>query len=215
MIETHHDALEGRHTLIHYWERFFLHFAGLSFSWPQAKLTEAQKEIKFQLTSAMEVFVVGHEYAHHIHGHNAGGEAASSVPPEAAYKYEFEADSTAWSIAKYLGAAGFAGKPTRVRNMWMEASAGAVAYLSAAQAVRRVRSILESGSDEDRPSLTHPPIYDRLVALEQWDGFANDPFEADFRAQRRFVGRLIGLLYRYLRPKFFAAYEAGYRPTHL
>jgi hypothetical protein len=163
----------------------------------------------------MEVFVVGHEYGHHIHGHNVGGGAASSVPSEEAYRYEFEADRTAWSIAKYLGAAGFAGKPTKVRNMWMEASAGAVAYLSAAEEVRRVRRILESGSDDDQPSLTHPLTYNRLVALDQWDGFANHPLEADFRAQRRFVGRLIGLLYRYLRPKFFAGHEAGYRPTHL
>jgi hypothetical protein len=51
-------------------------------------------------------------------------------------------------------------------------AAGAVAYLSAAQAVQSVRSILDSGSDEDRPSPTHPLIYDRLVALEEWDGFA-------------------------------------------
>jgi len=215
LMKTHQDALAGRETLISFWERFFLHFAGLSMSWPQAKFTDAQKEIKFQLTSAMEVFVVGHEYAHHIHGHNAGPGAASSVPSEEAYRYEFEADRTAWRIAKYLGAAGFAGRPTSIRNAWMESSAGAVAYLSAAQAVQRVRSVLESGSDEDRPSPTHPLIYDRLVALEQWDGFSNDPLEADFRAQRRFVGRLIALLYRYLRPKFFAAHKAGFRPTHL
>jgi hypothetical protein len=215
MIETHQDAMEGREALIHYWERFFLHFAGLSFSWPMPKLTEAQEAIKFQLTSAMEVFVVGHEYGHHSHRHNADALAASSIPPEEAYAYEFEADRTAWSIAKYLGAAGFSGKLTPVRNLWMESSAGAVAYLSAAEAVRRVRSILEIGTDKDRPSLTHPLTEDRLVALERWDGFVNDPLEADFRRLRHFVGYLIGHLYRYLRPKFFAGHRAGFRPIHL
>jgi hypothetical protein len=62
LLESHDDAIAGRETLIHHWERFFLHFAGLSFHWPNAELTEAQYAIKFRLTSAMEVFVVGHEY---------------------------------------------------------------------------------------------------------------------------------------------------------
>jgi hypothetical protein len=60
------------------WERFFLHFAGLSVKsklhvsiLTDAALNEQQSAVKWQLTSAMEVFVVGHEYGHHIARHNA------------------------------------------------------------------------------------------------------------------------------------------------
>jgi hypothetical protein len=215
LIESSRDAREGRETLVHRWERFLLHFAGLSFSWSRPDLTKIQETMKFQLTSAMEVFVVGHEYGHHIHGHNAGPSATSSVPQEDAYRYELEADRTAWSIAKYLGASGFAGKPTEFRNTWMESSAGAVAYLLAAESVWRVRQILETGADTREPSATHPSTIDRVKALNEWDGFANHPLQAEFRTQRRFLARLIAAVYQHLRPKFIAAHEAGYRPTHL
>jgi hypothetical protein len=217
LSESHLDAVEGRETLVHSWERFFLHFAGLSFPWPDSKLTEAQSAMKFQLTSAMEVFVVAHEYGHHINRHNAGASAASSVLPDDALRHEFEADRLAWAIARYLGAAGFAGRLTRVRNTWMESSAGAVAYLAAADLVRRVREILQTGSAETRRSQTHPPLDDRLEALDHWNGFDGDPepLRTEFRNQRSFLRNLLGNIYNYLVPKFNAAHKAGYRPTHL
>jgi hypothetical protein len=215
VAESSQDAQEGRETLIHRWERFFLHFAGLSFAWSRPTLTRMQEIMKFQITSAMEVFVVGHEYGHHIHRHNAGPSATSSVSREDAERYEFEADRTAWAIAKYLGAAGFAGTPTEYRNTWMESSAGAVAYLVAAEVVRRVREILETGRETRQRSVSHPSSYDRLVALEEWDGFANHPLQAEFRAQRLFLSTLIQKIYWHIRPKFLAAHQAGYRPTHL
>jgi len=215
LLESSEDSGEGRETLVHHWERFFLHFAGFSVAWSMSKLTEAQEAIKFQLTSAMEVFIVGHEYGHHINQHNTGASAASSVPTEEAHKHEFEADRTAWVIAKFLGATGFAGKPTQVRNTWMESSAGAVAYLVSAEIVRRVKETLETGTAKDQCSPSHPSINDRLWALERWDGFENEPLQAEFRVQRRFIARLILSIYNYLYPKFVAAHEAGFRPTHL
>jgi hypothetical protein len=215
VIDSSLDAQAGRETLVHRWERFFLHFAGLSLSWSRPALTDAQEAIYSQLTSAMEVFAVGHEYGHHIRQHNAGSSATSSVSPQDALWYEFDADRTAWLIARYLGAAGFAGRPTEYRNTWMESSAGAVAYLVTAEVVCRVRDILETGSETEPQSLSHPACRDRLKALEDWDGFADQPLADEFRAQRRFLGRLIETIYWHLRPKFLAAHEAGFRPTHL
>jgi hypothetical protein len=165
ILENSRDAQQGRDSLIHYWERFFLHFAGLSFAWPKPKLTETQSIIKFQLSSAMEVFVVGHEYGHHIRRHNTGVGAASTVPAENAHRHELEADTTAWLIAKYLGSIGFAGEPTNIRNLWMESSAGAAVYLTTAEMVRRVREILETGTVTEPSSSTHPSIRERLAAL--------------------------------------------------
>jgi hypothetical protein len=214
ILDTASHAQQGRESLIHYWEHFFLHFAGLSFPWPQPNLTDAQQAIKYQITSAMEVFVVAHEYGHHIHRHNAGASAASAVPTEEAYKYELEADRTAWLIAKHLGASGFAGKPTDIRNTWMESSAGMVAYLTAADMVRRVRDILETGAITVPYSPSHPSIRERLAALERWDGF-EELSRAEFRVQRWFLCALIDQICKYISPKFYAAHEAGFRPTHL
>jgi len=215
LLESSEDAREGRETLVHHWERFFLHFAGLSMPWPKAALTEAQEAIKFQLTSAMEVFVVGHEYGHHIKKHNTGSSATSSLPSDEAHRNELEADQVAWTIAKFLGAVGFAGKSTDVRNTWMEASAGAVAYLTAAEVVRRVREILETGTADEQVSGSHAPINDRLRALARWNGFDNEPLRDEFHRQRRFLGVVISSVYNHLNLKFVAAHEAGFRPTHL
>jgi hypothetical protein len=215
IIETSQDAQDGREGLVHCWERFFLHFAGLSIPWQRPQLRELKKALKYQLTSAMEVFVVGHEYAHHIHQHNAGCSASSSPPADDSYRYESEADRTAWRIAMHLGASGFAGKPTTFRNAWMESSSGAVAYLTAAEVVRRVREILETGIETKQQSVSHPSTYERLAALEEWDGFAGHPLQDEFRAQRRFLGRLMSKVYWYLRPKLIAAHKSGFRPTHI
>jgi hypothetical protein len=204
IIDSSLDAQEGRETTLQRWERFFLHFAGLSFPWSRPALTNAQEAMYSQFTSAMEVFAVGHEYGHHIRRHNTGSSATSSVSPQDALRYELEADRTAWRIAQYLGAAGFAGRPTEYRNTWMESSAGAVAYLIAAEVTRRVREILETGNETRQQSLSHPACYDRLKALEEWDGFTDHPLVDEFRAQRRFLGRLIEKIYWHLRPKFLA-----------
>jgi hypothetical protein len=97
----------------------------------------------------------------------------------------------------------------------MESSAGSVSYLVAAEAVRRVREILETGAETRQQSPGRPACYDRLKALEDWDGFAGHPLADEFCAQRRFLGKLIENIYWYLRPKFIAAHRAGFRPTHL
>jgi hypothetical protein len=96
----------------------------------------------------------------------------------------------------------------------MESSAGAVAYLVAAEMVRRVREILETGAATEPPSLTHPSIRERLATLERWDGF-DEHLRAEFRVRRWFLCNLIQRIYNYLTPKFYASHEAGFRPTHL
>jgi hypothetical protein len=214
VLENIRDGMEGRDSLIHYWERFLLHFAGLSFAWPDPKLTPDQKAMKFQLSSAMEVFVVGHEYGHHIRRHSAGADAASSLPTEAAHRLELEADMTAWRIAQYLGSIGFAGKFTNKRNLWMESSAGAAAYLVTADMVRCVRDILETGTATEQISATHPSIRERLRALQHWDGF-EESMQGEFRVRRWFICKVAQDIYEYLIPKFLAAHKAGFRPTHL
>jgi len=203
------------------WERLFLHFAGLSVGsklevsiMTDAVLTEIQNIVKFQLTSAMEVFAIGHEYAHHIERHNAGETVASHPSRDDAHRFEFEADEIAWRISRFLGAAGFAGdfeKPPR-RNKWMESCAGAVCILFSADAIKRTRELLEYGTFLDTNESDHPDVEQRVIALEKWHGFDVDPLKAEFRLLRSFLGRLIGGIFNQLSPRFLRAHEVGMRP---
>jgi len=215
LLECSDAAMQGHEMLIHKWERFFLHFAGFSMPWNRPKLSGRQEAIKFELTSAMEVFVVAHEYGHHVRQHNSGENASTFVPSEEARQHEFEADRVSWTVSKFLGANGFAGKQTDARNYWMESSAGVVAYLTAADVVSRVRSILEEGRVVARRSASHPNTRDRLRALELWSGFDKESLRDEFRLRRRFLRSLIGSLYLFLKPKYMAAHKAGFRQYHL
>jgi hypothetical protein len=201
------------------WERFFLHFAGLTLKSKMERsiltdpnLTQRQKAVKWQLTSAMEVFIVGHEYGHHIAQHNAGDHASSSPSPEEAIRWELEADEIAWRICKVLGALGFAGELTDVRNVWMESCAGAVLFLGAADLVRRTHQVLVTGEHSDQESSSHPSARVRIHALRDWPGFASDPDVDEFRHRRRFLDRLLVGAFNQVVTRFWAAHKAGIRP---
>jgi hypothetical protein len=203
------DRIRSDAALRFEWERYFLHFAGYSLkSKMEASiltdpvLTKQQMVVKFQLTSAMEFFVVAHEYGHHIAQHNTGDGASSSVPLEEAIRHEFEADEIAWQISRLLRAMGFAGQPTKVRNMWMESCAGVVHFLVAADLVRRTHQVLMTGEHSDQESSTHPSARDRIQALRDWPAFAADPLLEDIRHRRRFVDRLLVGAFNQVVPRF-------------
>jgi hypothetical protein len=152
----------------------------------------------------MEVFAFGHEYGYHI------AQQSSPCRSDGPFQYEFAADQIAWTIAKFLGARGFAGDVGKVRNTWLESNAGAVALLRAAQVVRCVRQVLETGEHQEEPS--HPSYFDRLVALEKWSGHTQEPLKEQFARQRRLFGCLLPRIFNELRNRFWAAHRAGYRP---
>jgi hypothetical protein len=160
----------------------------------------------------MEVFAIGHEYGHHIAQHNAGDAACSSVSYENSLRFELEADEIAWTVSAMLGAAGFAGEPTKVVNAWMQSGAGAVLFLVAADLIRQTRQVLTTGRVSDKQSLTHPSAKQRLKALRDWPAFAHHPLRAEFHHRRRFLDRLLVGTFNQLAPRFWAAHRAGIRP---
>jgi hypothetical protein len=213
------ERLRSNEELRFEWERFFLHFAGLSLKpkldvsiLTDAVLNEHQSAVKWQLTSAMEVFVVGHEYGHHIARHNAGESATSSPTPHESVRYESEADEIAWRVSRVLGAIGFAGNLTTTRNIWMESCAGVVLFLAAADLVRRTRQVLLTGAHSDEESPTHPSTRDRIQALRDWPGFADDPLLEELRHRRQFFDRLLTGVFNLLVRRFWAAHKAGIEP---
>lgn len=195
------------------WERFFLYGAGIFFDLKESSppLTHQQRAAIVQLTSAMEVFVLGHEYGHHV-AQRSGETALPLAPWGSAFSNEYRADEIAIALSRFLGRCGFAGNITKYRNTWMESGAGAVAIIRAVQGVRYVREILQTGSYSENIS-SRPSVFDRLTAIENESGFAGEPLGGRFRDQRWFLGRLIPGICSSLKMRVCAAHQAGYRPT--
>ncbi|MGA8497806.1 MAG: hypothetical protein WB764_20125 [Xanthobacteraceae bacterium] len=195
------------------WERFFLYGAGIFFNMEETKpeFTRQQRASIVQLTSAMEVFVLGHEYGYHVA--DARGETEMPLAPwGTAFAREFRGDEIAIVLSRFLGARGFAGSLSKYRNTWMESGAGAVAIIRAVQGVRYVREILETGTYSENTG-NRPSVFDRLTAIENGSGFAGAALGTRFRNQRWFFGRLIPEICSLLKMRFWAAHRAGYRPT--
>ncbi len=89
-----------------------------------------------------------------------------------------------------------------------------MALLSGARVVKCTREIMETGThtDEVRSGLRYQ---DRVKALEEWSGYADDPHRQRFIYQRWLVGRLIPRIFNELKVKFWAGHNVGFRPTSI
>lgn len=192
------------------WFHFFARFAGipLSLDFSDTDIDPALERHAVKLMSALEVYVVGHEYGHHIHQHSVGAASAASIAIEEAYEMEYEADRIAIAISTFLGTMGFAGDGyRRVPNLWMESGGSAVAYLVAADCARRLKDILNTGDYIDIPSPTHPPTDPRLRKMED---VLRPRRNLIFRA---YIVMLIrGIFNRFL-PAFANMHREGIRPV--
>jgi hypothetical protein len=94
----------------------------------------------------------------------------------------------------------------------MESGTGAVALLAAARAIRCTRDIIETGTHSDEARVGYLA---RLQALENWNGFTDDPNKRRFRYQRWLVGRLIPRIFNDLKMRFWAGHKIGFKPTPL
>lgn len=198
------------------WEKFFLQFAGLRFKDgpEEAALTTNQTTVKYQLTSAMEIFVLGREYARHIIRRNRNALSAVLRSDQEETNGEFIADEFAWTIGRFLGSIGFAGSFSRLVNPWMESGAGAVAVLTAVEAIRRTREILSTGKLSPEETYACPTHTERLCRLEDVTANNAGPKNTDSCRRRRFLGRLIPLAYSQRAGVLPAAHAAGYRPKN-
>ena len=215
-VESCLERLQANEDLRGRWEYFCLRFAGLAFKEApeEPAFNDLQTTAKFQLTSAMEVFVLAREYAHHLLRHDSVALRSLVGPHAGIFRDDFEADEFAWMIGSLLGSRGFSGHFSKVRNTWMESGTGAVAVLRGIEIVRRVRETLETGAHSDEGSLSGPPHGDRLIALEKCASLAANPLAANFSRQRSFVGRVMPLIYNQRAMRFPAAHRVGYRPKH-
>jgi hypothetical protein len=139
---------------------FLAFFATLRRTWmPLKKIRGPRRTVWTKLLLATELFVVAHEYGHHIALHKLGDSADAEGPPELKMRAEeLEADYLAALLMAHIGAemdipVAFSG------------AAGVVALIGM-DLVRRSKSILETGTVQNFSSDTHPPLKNRLLMLE-------------------------------------------------
>jgi hypothetical protein len=116
------------------------------------------RPVWLQLLMGTELFIIAHEYGHHIALHQI--EDAADPKME-----ELEADYLAALITAHVGA--------ELRLPF--AHCGVIALVGS-DMVRRARSVLVSGREEPLNSDTHPPLEHRLLML---DTLQYDPREAE------------------------------------
>jgi len=192
------------------WFHFFARFAGipLPFEFAQAVLEPELRARAFDLMAALEVYVVAHEYGHHIHQHQVGEAGSDGLDVKTAHQREYEADRTAIAISTYLGTMGYNGDSLgKLPNLWMESGGAAVAYLTAADCARCLNEILMTGDWSEPLSPTHPPFKPRLLAMEE---VLRPRRNLIFRA---FAVELIRGIFNYFMPAFAKMHKDGLRPV--
>jgi hypothetical protein len=121
--------------------------------------TGLARSVWFNLLLGTEMFVIAHEYGHHIALHGLGDTLEFDGPPEDRMKVdELEADHLAALITGHFGA--------KTHIPVAHSGAAGVVALLAMDLLRRTRSILATGYVRNSESKTHPPLEHRLLMLE-------------------------------------------------
>jgi len=148
-----------------YWAKMFIDYAEnpvMPHVGEAVIVTGAQRQTMWSdLTEAMELFVVGHEYAHHILKHSLDGTASAlGEAAGVAHKAETEADILGLMLSMN------AGHDIDPPNIFAVYGIGAVAILSAMEYCRRGERLLRTGTlSAENTRDTHPALAARLTCL--------------------------------------------------
>lgn len=156
--------------LLRYWTSILFSFA--TYYGPQLVPFELQEphaaNARFQILEAMELFVLAHEFGHHI---------SASINPKSFpipsgnsenHTEEYRADFLAGIILVYLG-----GDPNPT-NLFTGSGAGAALLLSVLDMIDRTRTLLVTGRDSILTSESHPSVKDRIAAFGATDIFVHE-----------------------------------------
>lgn len=161
-------------------------------------------------SEAMSLFVVGHEYGHHIAQHSLGNQAGVTGENSATqHQKEFEADIYATLLSSQ------AGQLTERPNWFALTSVGAVVILTVLELIRRGSRILATGQDEDSNTRSsHPPLEERIkairVAAHHFCGDGN--FEVALKMQETILGT-VQVAWQSARDSLMISHRSGIRPV--
>lgn len=162
-----------------------------------------ERVLWYQLLVGTELFILAHEYAHHIYGHGVIESATTEgIPSDLSKVQELEADYLAAILTANIG--------VEKRLTFAQYGTAAVIALSAVDMLRRARNVLQTGKDDDFVSDTHPPLSERLVNLQR---VTYDPREAEsVRANQENCRALMDGIWGLLLPSIEELHKRGVRP---
>jgi hypothetical protein len=181
--------LRSRPDAVRYWVDILVSFSftGSSVSVPFVTLPREWNALKDRMVDAVEIFVVAHEYSHHLmrHGRLLEASADSSADPRARGE-EFEADSIAIMIGQMVTG------HLPDENLLMISGAGMVVMLSALEMLARARRLLGLGMDGNARA-SHPSAADRFAIIDRQEHLWGNDAVA-LRAQRLAYVRMMDVI---------------------
>jgi hypothetical protein len=162
-----------------------------------------QDMTRMKILSAMEQFVVAHEYGHHILKH---GDMVSTESKKDIILEEYEADTFARGVSTAIGSW------EDPINLYSMSGAGAVIILGALDLVEKAKATLISGSDKVAVSKTHPMFNDRINMLAQNDQFASVEYQEIYNDMRECFMAIFSNIWDEIKPIFYGLHEDGVRP---
>lgn len=177
-------------------------------------VTEAERHTIWEdVGEAMMLFVVGHEYAHHILKHSLSGMAgAAGVDTETSHRMEREADTLGVMLSMH------AGEAEKIPNLFAIFGIGAATVLTVIEYCRHATQVLAHGEVKDEARATHPPLSERLegiayVVPEILKPYGPDQTDVVRRMQGMFVG-IIQNAWNSAKAALALAHRNGIRPTY-
>ena len=199
--------LEASPDLVAEWTRVIGCYAELGVPPPGITLIQDHgiQAIRVMLLRAIEIFVLAHEYGHHVLEH---GITDTSEETGDAFTEEHQADIFGRSTCIVIGAR------EQPPNFYAMSGAGAVIILGALDLVRRAKAVLVSGSDKTEPRKRHPPIADRIEVIALLDEqLPSQPLREAAAIQRRCFAQIIEVIWDLVRPELERLYRQGVRPV--
>lgn len=165
------------------------------------------------ISNSMSLFVVGHEYAHHILKHSLSGSAsASGLDADLSHRMEHEADILGLLISMR------AGHDETPPNIFASFGVGAAVILTVIEYCRHGAQLLAHGVIKDESRSTHPPLQERLECLAQVVPEIMKPYGPDqTEVVRSFHGMFVGIVqnaWDSAKDVLLKAHNRGERPIY-
>ncbi len=199
------------------WAKLFIDYAvapGTPYRGEVVIVTGKERQTMWEdLGGAMSLFVVGHEYAHHILKHSLSGSASvSGLDVDASHRMEYEADNLGLILSMR------AGHDEAIPNIFASFGVGAAVVLTVIEYCRHAAQVLACGEVKDESRKTHPALSGRLECIARIVPEMLRPHGPDqTKVVRRIHGMFVGIIqnaWNSAKEVLVRAHQQGARPVY-